>query len=206
MSGLNTVRSLIAPVARRVRLLVTRAVVDRVNDSLRCQGLQVSLLSDELRDDVEHFQDYGFTSHPLVGAEGLFLAVGGNRSHGVVLGVTDRRYRPTNMSEGDVCLHTADGERVYLDRAGDLVNLGAKSASDFVALAADVLSELQSFKTDLDNVKSMVDSHTHNVPATGILDGLGSPCTGVAVSATPSQSVPTPHTPASVAASKVKAT
>jgi phage gp45-like len=78
----KAVQRLVAPLKRRVLLMVGRAVVERVYDDLKCQGLQVSLLNGEVRDKVEHFQPYGFTSHPPPGSEGVFLAVGGNRSHG----------------------------------------------------------------------------------------------------------------------------
>ena len=142
MTG-NIVRRMIAPLAQRLRLMVSRGVVKVVNDALKCQGLQVELLSDELQDDVERFQEYGFTSTPFTDAEALFLSVGGNRSHGVVVCVTDRRYRPLSLNAGDVCLYTDNGERVYLDRDNDIVNIGAKAAADFLATKSDI-DDLQS--------------------------------------------------------------
>lgn len=171
-------------IARRVSLLVSRGVVQRVDDAKTCQTLQVSLLADELRDDVERFEAYGVTSHPLVGAEVIFLSVGGNRSHGVVVAVSDRRSRPTGLAEGDVCLYTTNGERVYLSDADDLVHLGAKSAADFVALATETNSRLSA-------IESFLASHIH----AGVTAGAGT--TGVAAGA-PSGN--------SVAATKVKAT
>jgi len=158
LARLDTLRRFTAPLSQRIRLMVSRGVVKLVNDSLKCQGLQVSLLADELRDDVERFEDYGFTSHPLVGAEVLFLSVGGNRSHGIVARVMDRRYRPKDMGEGDVCLFTVDGERVYLDRANDLAHLGAKTATEFAAKAATANSELDAIRTDIDNLKTALSS------------------------------------------------
>lgn len=123
--------------------MISRGVVKVVNDSLKCQGLQVALLSDELQDDVERFQEYGFTSTPFTDAEALFLSVGGNRAHGIVVCVTDRRYRPKDLNAGDVCLYTDKGERVYLDRVNDIVHIGAKSGAEFIAQAAKTLSRLQ---------------------------------------------------------------
>jgi phage baseplate assembly protein V len=170
--------------------MIARGVIDRVNDALKCQGVQISLLADETRDNVEHFQEYGFTSHPLSGAEGLFLAVGANRSHGIVACVTDRRHRPLNMGEGDVCLYTDKGERVYIESIADIVHLGAKSGAEFVALANKVLTELQSVKSDFETLLLAVNNHSH-----AALGGIPVPLI-----------VFTPHTPASVAATKVKAT
>jgi phage baseplate assembly protein V len=177
-------RRVVAPVIRQVRLLISRGVVELVNDSLKCQGLQVSLLADELRDNVERFEDYGMTSHPFIGAEVLYLSVGGNRSLGVAVRVLDRRYRPKSMGEGDVCLFTDKGERVYIESSSDIVNLGAKSASDFVAKASIVDSRL-------DALESFAASHTHG----GVTAGAAFTATAVGA---PSGS--------STAASKVKAT
>jgi phage baseplate assembly protein V len=191
-------RRIVAPVMRQVRLLISRGVVELVNDSLKCQGLQVSLLADELRDNVERFEDYGMTSHPFTGSEVLYLSVGGNRSLGVAVRVLDRRYRPKSMGEGDVCLFTNNGERVYIESSGDIVNLGAKSAADFVALADDVKSELDAVKTDLDNLKTACASHTHPTAALGLPSVPGPPPADF--------SLFVPHTPGSVAATKVKAT
>jgi phage baseplate assembly protein V len=195
------VRRLVAPLANKIRLTVSRGVVKLVKDSLKMQGVQVELLSDEVQDDVEHFQEYGLTSHPFAGAEVLFLAVGGNRGHGIAACVTDRRYRPKSLGEGDVCLYTDKGERVYLDRTGDIVNLGAKSAAEFVALAAKTKGELDKIKTDLDNVKSTFDAHTH-ILTISAMAGAG----GTGTAAVPAAGITAPHTPAAVAASKVKAT
>lgn len=182
---LQMLRRFTAPLAKRIRLMVSRGVVKLVNDSLKCQGLQVQLLADELRSGVERFEDYGFTSHPYENAEVLYLSVGGNRSHGVAVRVFDRRYRPTDMDEGDVCLFTDDGERVYLDKSTDFVNLGAKAAADFIAQAQLTLDRLQQIAT-------AYDQHIH---ATGT--GPSGPPTGTG---TPLGTI------TSVATTKVKAT
>lgn len=189
----------LAPIAKRLRLMVSRGVVELVNDSLKCQGLQVSLLSDEIADDVERFQDYGITSVPFVGAEALFLSVGANRSHGIVACVTDRRHRPKNMAEGDVCLYTDKGERVYLDRVLDILNLGAKAAAEFVALADLTKTEIEAVR---DTLNTFITAHnafgSHITTATvgpSAVPGIITPFVGSA-----------PAVVASVAATKVKAT
>ena len=44
--------------------MVSRAVIKMVDDSLKMQGVQISLLAGEVAEKVERFQEYGFTSHP----------------------------------------------------------------------------------------------------------------------------------------------
>lgn len=155
---MSSIRRFVAPLSHKIRLTVSRGVVKLVNDSLKCQALQVELLKDEIHDEVERFQEYGFTSVPLEGAEVLFLSVGGNRSAGVVACVTDRRYRPKDLNEGDVCLYLqmANGERVYLDKANDLVHLGAKSASAFVARIGDTVGAASGMATWMSQVATAV--------------------------------------------------
>ncbi|MCW5666469.1 MAG: phage baseplate assembly protein V [Piscinibacter sp.] len=115
MSGMNR---LLAPLHRVMRQMVARAVVSLVDDSLKLQALQVELLADEVRDDVERFQQYGFTSHPHPGAEAIAACVSGNRDHAVVLSVDDRRYRLKALAAGEVALYTDEGDKIVLKRGG----------------------------------------------------------------------------------------
>jgi len=164
---MRALHKFIQPLANRVRLLISRGVVTLVDDSFKMQALQVELLEGELHDEVEHFQEYGFTSHPSADAEVLYLSVGGNRSAGVVVCVSDRRYRPTAMAEGDVCLYTQHGERVYLNKADDVVHIGAKSAAEFIAQATKTLNRLQDIADTYDGHK-----HPTGMGPSGLPDSL----------------------------------
>lgn len=117
------VRRLITPIARRLRLVVSRAVVRAVADSLRMQAVQIDLLADESRDNVERFQNYGVTSHPHPGAEAIVVAVGGSRDHLVAIAVDDRRYR-LSLAEGEVALYDDLGHVVHLTRSGIVIDGG----------------------------------------------------------------------------------
>lgn len=48
-------------------------------------------------------------------------AVGGLRSHGIVIAVEDRRYRMTGLQSGEVALYDDLGQQVYLTREGILI-------------------------------------------------------------------------------------
>lgn len=108
--------ALLQRLANRVRLTVGRCVLAAVNDDLKLQGVQVELLSGEVRDGCERMQDYGFTSHPHPGAEGVALAVGGSRDHVLVLAVGDRRYRLKGLEQGEVAMYSDEGDSVVLKR------------------------------------------------------------------------------------------
>lgn len=108
------------PLTQRIQLMIGRAVVGLVNDATKLQGLQITLLADEVRGDVERFQQYGFTSHPHPGAEAVAVSVAGSRDHVLVIAVDDRRYRLTGLAEGEVALYTDEGDRIVIRRGGTI--------------------------------------------------------------------------------------
>jgi phage baseplate assembly protein V len=102
--------------SRRIAMGTTRGGVSLVDDTKKLQQVQVELLADETKDHVERFQQYGFTSVPLVGAEALVLFLGGGRDHGIVVAVDDRRYRLTGLQNGDVAIYNDEGAKIVLGR------------------------------------------------------------------------------------------
>lgn len=101
-----------------IKNLLTRATVKLVNAKTKLQQLQLGLFFGELKGDVEHFEPYGFTTHPHPNSEALAAFFGGDRSHGIVLAVADRRYRITTLKEGEVALYDDLGQTVILRRSG----------------------------------------------------------------------------------------
>ncbi|MNJ39254.1 Bacteriophage Mu Gp45 protein [compost metagenome] len=118
------------------RMLV-RGTVVLATATQKLQALQMRLTAGEIKDDLEHFEPYGFTSHPLPGAEGIAAFLGGDRSHGIVLAVADRRYRLQALEAGEVALYTDEGDKVHLKRGRiidietDTLNIRASTAVNF---------------------------------------------------------------------------
>ncbi|MGR6980802.1 phage baseplate assembly protein V [Testudinibacter sp. P27/CKL/0425] len=117
MQGLNR---LLSPIKRGLKLMVSRAVVSIVTDSLARQNLQLRLQSDEVADDVERFQNYGFSSFPKAG-EAIVLSVGGKRSHLVAIVVDDKGVRPTALKSGDTVVYHAEGHQLLLTENGEAI-------------------------------------------------------------------------------------
>ena len=113
-------RRAVAPVYRRVLHLAARGVVRLVSDSAKLQTVQLELLAGELRSKLERFQNYGLTSRPHEGAEALAIFLGGNRDHGIVVAVDDRRYRLVGLEAGEVALYDDLGSKVHLLRGGEV--------------------------------------------------------------------------------------
>lgn len=88
------------------------------NDQLR--ELQVQLQDNYVQDELEHLEPYGFSSEPHCDkqTDAMIAFLGNQRGHGIVLSVTDRRYRITQMKTGEVCIYDDKKRHVYLKEDG----------------------------------------------------------------------------------------
>lgn len=119
---------------KKLQNLAKVGTINIVDDSGKLQTAQVSIMANELSDNVPVFQDYGITSNPRPkdangqGAEALVLALNGNSSRRTIIKRDDRRYRPQNLASGDVALysfkdtptatHDAATHRIAFDTSG----------------------------------------------------------------------------------------
>jgi hypothetical protein len=114
---------LIAPVQRKIMMLVGRGELKRVNNAgtvgLKArsgshpQRIQAEFMSSEILTDMERFQEYGLETYPKTTAEALAAFLNGNRENACVVVIQDKTLRPTDLSEGEVCLYDGDGARVW---------------------------------------------------------------------------------------------
>jgi len=124
----------------RVDAMVARAVIDRVNDALKTQRLQLSILADENEDGIEHMQPYGLSFVPPEGAECIALAPSGYRSGTVAICAQLPGDRPTGGKARTGGLYTGGTWRLFIDEAG-VVCLGAEDSSEHLLLG-DALVKL----------------------------------------------------------------
>lgn len=171
---------LMAPLRRSLGNMIARGVVTAVNSATKMQTLQIRLLADESKSDVEHFEPYGFTANPKPGAEEVALFPDGDRSHGVVIVVADRRYRLQGLESGEVALHDDQGQKVHLTRNGIVIDGAGKplviqnvptatvKAATKVRLETPLLEVTGDIKDKCDStgktmvgMRSTYDAHTH---------------------------------------------
>lgn len=96
--------------------MIARAVLALVDAGKKMQSVQLRITAGETKGGLEHFEPYGYTSNPKPGAEGLVLFLGGDRSHGVVICLADRRYRLKGLKPGEVAIYSDEGDSVVLRR------------------------------------------------------------------------------------------
>jgi phage baseplate assembly protein V len=107
-----------------------RSTIDKADDSKKWQEVKHRVFQGEQADTIEHAHPYGFTAVPKPPdssgtAEAIVIYVGGDRSHGVAIVVGDRRYRLTNLVEGEMAIHDDQGQMVHIKRGGiDIISMG----------------------------------------------------------------------------------
>lgn len=164
----DLITSMLRPLRNRVYMMISRVVIEATKDNEGMQTLKLSALADEERDDIERFQNYGFTSVPKEGAEGIVICPQGNREHMIVIVVDDRRFRFKAMAEGEVAMYTDEGDAIHIKRGGNIEILAAatvKVKSPVVELGETATEAL--VKGDI--FKTLFNSHTHIGSAPGNL-------------------------------------
>lgn len=167
----NDVRKFLDPLVRRVRLALGRGIVKLVNDAAGIQKIQLSLMQNETRSNIERFMEYGFSSHPLTGAEAAVIFMGGNRDHGIIIAVDDRRYRLKNLEAGEVALYTDEGDSIILKRGNkvqintNIFEVNAETKISFntpiVEATGDIIDQLNTGGVTIQGMRNIYNTHTH---------------------------------------------
>mgnify|MGYP000000314771 CR=1 FL=1 len=106
----------------KVWALICRGRLTGADGGRAMRTVQTELLAGDVRDNVEHFEPYGFTSEPLMGSEVLASSLSGDRNHTIVLMVADRRYRLTGLKGGEVAIFDDKKRKVLLSREGIVID------------------------------------------------------------------------------------
>lgn len=115
----DTMRAL-APQQRRLENIVARGTLTSINRARKMQRIQAKLLGGEPKQSMEFFEQYGITSTPHDGAELIAVFMDGDRSHGIVICVADRRYRML-LEPGEVAIYDDLEQCVHLTRNGIVI-------------------------------------------------------------------------------------
>lgn len=103
-----------------LRNFIARGVLALSDATGLLQSVQMRLTAGEVKSGMEHFEPYGFTSNPHPGAEGLGAFINGDRSHGVVICIADRRFRLADLKSGEVALYTDEGDVLHFKRGREI--------------------------------------------------------------------------------------
>ena len=122
---------------------IVRGTVTQSSDQ-NMREVQVNLQADEVRDGIEHFEPYGFSSEPFIdgNTDALTVFFDDSREHGAVICVADRRYRIKALEKGEVVIYDDKKRKIHFKRDGILID-GADSPVTVTTSANVVINASQ---------------------------------------------------------------
>lgn len=108
------------------RNVMRRVEVIKVDDSGPVQMVTVMGLADEIFDLPLRGQPHGLTTVPPVGSIGYVMMAGGRPDQAFLMGLEHPEQRPNNREPGESILYATPGQRVDMDKNGNVL---IKSAS-----------------------------------------------------------------------------
>lgn len=158
--------------------MIVRAVIDAVNSNKKCQAANIRLQANDAKTGIEHLEPYGFTANPLAGAEGIVMFPGGDRSHGVLITVCDRRYRLTGLQSGEVAIYTDEGDKIVL-RRGNCIECDTRQ---FIVNAVEKITfntplfevpngEIKDKTSTMSDMRVIYNGHKHKGDSGGMTGG-----------------------------------
>lgn len=141
-SFLRILEPMIRPLKQRIMMTIARGILESVKDDGGIQLVKVSLLKDEVRDNIERVQNFGFTSNPPKDSEVVAVFVGGNREHGFVIACDSRSKRIKGLDPGESAQYTDDletGSVIKLKKGGKMkLSGGPDGSTDLIQLLEDM--------------------------------------------------------------------
>lgn len=172
---MDSLRRAIEPMQRKMRMMTGRAVLSLMSDAFTAQ---IQALEGEVRDGAEVFQQYGFRSMPLPGAEGILLSLSGNRDHTVILCLDDRRYTVT-LAGGECALYDDLGKYIVLKRDGSILlkaDTAVRMEVPLLEVTGEIRDRCDAGGVTMSSMRDAYNPHTHSDPQGGI---VGAPSQGM---------------------------
>ena len=135
---------------RRLKLIFGVGIIRSNTQTIQ----QVDFSTDEINANIDFAQGYGLEVYPLPGAKAVTIFNAGDRSQGISISVTDRRYT-FELKPGDVMLYDKRKQFVHLKDSGiDIKTAGDLNinATGNVAITSQTLSH---------NGINIGDTHNH---------------------------------------------
>ena len=150
------IERLLNPIKARIRLMIGRCVVNA------CKGSEVelSLLAGEVREDVDFYQQYGFSSRPVGNVSGISVFIGGSRDNGALVACRGDDIK-MDLEEGEVAIHSPHGNSLVLKKDGSIVATPKAGKKFHVEGAIEATLEITA---NCDKVPTNLSTHTHPTP------------------------------------------
>lgn len=170
---------LMAPLKRRVAMMVGRAVIEAIDDSGGLQRCKLMVLRDEVHDGVERFQNYGFTANPPDGAEAIVVSVLGHRDHMIVIALDHRGHRLVGLAKGEAAMFSEHGQTLIMKADG---SVELKCSGDMtidapnLKVTGDILDNAGTNTNTIALMRAIFNAHIHPQSGGG---NTGTPASGM---------------------------
>ncbi len=166
----DLIKKITNPLFERIISIVSICTINKTNDDTNTQTAQCEFFKDDPRENLERWQNYGMTSVPPNGSEGICLFLGGERDNGFIIATEDKDSRPTGLKTGEVCIYTIEKDHIYFKK-DNLIEIKTKSldvqsenkiaftTKDFI-LSSDSIFELNTKNTTINTNKFSVKNDT----------------------------------------------
>ena len=149
----------VAPIRRRLSLVVGRGILSALDETKALQVLKVITGPDEALDSIEHIQNYGFTSVPEAGGEVVLVCVGGNRGQAIAIAADDSRARKKDLAPGDVAVYRKGGDYILLNADGIKIHSSGKVVVDAGTVELSNAGTLKALMTE--DLVGIFNAHVH---------------------------------------------
>lgn len=122
--GISDLARILDPIKRKIFLLIGKALLTAINNEGKVGTYDSGSRANPQRltmnwfgqlTDIERSQPFGFETYPVVGtSKAVLLNPDGARSNVFCIMVQDDAYRPTDLSEGEVCIYDKDDNRIWI--------------------------------------------------------------------------------------------
>lgn len=165
----RTVKRIMADVERRTLLSVGRGVFSRLTRTEGMHQAQIEGLAGEVI-ETDRPQPFGFKTIP-VGGDAIFVCVGGNRDHALVIMIDDRSC-PVALSGGETCIYNANGDYVHLKADGAIEVSAAQTItlkaaqkvrieSPILEVTGQIIDNCDTGGIPMQRMRQIYDGHDH---------------------------------------------
>ena len=180
----NFVNKKIKGLKDSIKSVISRFVLESTDASKKMQEVKGEIYAEEVKEELEHFEPYGFTSRPPKGSEGLALSVNGNRDHTVIINIGSRQFRLKTLEIGEVAIYSQFDSYLIFKSDGSIevkctdFNVSASSKAKFTTPMVEATKEMTvkenitviDENTDIAEIKQKYNNHRHNENADTITD------------------------------------
>ena len=154
-------------VKRMVGGVVLRTLISAVDTTDGIAGVRIEMLGDETQEGVDLMQQYGYTSSPPAGSEGIAVFPGGKRNGGVIIATENGEFRLKNLKPGETALYTQWGDKLHfkegriVDFETETLNIKATKKVSIDSPAVECTGELADSVGKVSGLRTAFNTHVH---------------------------------------------